>query len=143
MAETGANLAGKGAKGAGAEDKYIRLFRQLYRKAESGEIEKKEGSVKRKGYYIVSEQSRGGAFFSCIVPEGRLEEYRAVSGSGHEALLGFSVLVQKEGEDKIRVGCFGISNARLLKSLANATKRSWSYRFMKKRMKSQKRGYGI
>ena len=140
MAQTGADFAGKGEK---EDDKYIRLFRQLYRKAEKGELEMKEGAAKRKGYYIVSEQSRGGAFFACIVPEERLEEYRAVSGSGHEALLGFSVLVQKEGQEKMRVGCFGISNARLLKSLAGATKRSWSYRFMKKRMKSQRRGYGI
>lgn len=143
MAQTGANFAEKGGKETEAEEKYIRLFRQLYKKAEKGELELKEGTVKRKGYCIVSERSRGGAFFVCIVPEERLEEYRAASGSGHEALLGFSVLVQKEGEERIRVGCFGISNARLLKSLANATKRSWSYRFMKKRMRSQKRGYGI
>jgi len=125
------------------EEKFIRLFRGLYKKAQNGELTFKTEEKKRKDYFYVAQEVGGKSFFVGIVPQERIDEFRAQNKQNPNAILGFSVLVKAKTGEEVRVGCFGVSNAQLLKSLANTTKRSWSYRFMKKRMKSQKRGYGI
>jgi len=113
------------------EKKFQRLFVQTVKKLQTEGLKWGAGEHERKGYFLVVEENRAGGWFVHIVPAQLRTLFEEMNQKSPNAFLGFSVLAGEHEGKPLRASCFGVKCDLLAKSLANSTKRCWSYRWSK------------